>query len=66
MGIACSRHGGKGNACRILVGSQKERDHLEDLHIGGRIILNLILERQDGVIWTGVIWLMIRTSGGLL
>jgi hypothetical protein len=29
--------------------------------VGERIIL-----KQDGVIWTGFIWLRIRTSGGLL
>jgi hypothetical protein len=46
--------------------SQKERDHYEDLELGGRIKLRWILERSDGVIWTGLIWLRIGTSGGLL
>jgi hypothetical protein len=45
---------------------QKERDHYEDLDISGSIILKWILERQDGVVWTGLIWLSIGTSGGLL
>jgi hypothetical protein len=45
--------------------SQKERDHHEDLDVGGRI-LEWILERQDGVVWTGLIWLRIGTSGGPL
>jgi hypothetical protein len=46
--------------------SQKERDHYEDLDIGGRIILEWILERYDEVVWIGLIWLRIGTSGGLL
>jgi hypothetical protein len=37
--------GKKRNAYRILVGNQKERYHLEDLDVGGRIILRWILER---------------------
>jgi hypothetical protein len=32
-------------AYRILVGSQKERDHWEDQDVGGWTILKLILER---------------------
>jgi hypothetical protein len=37
--------------------SQKERDHFENQHVqvGGWIILELILEREDGVVWTGLI-----------
>jgi hypothetical protein len=46
--------------------SQKGSDHKEDLDVGGRIILKWILERQNGVVWTGSIWLRIGTSGGLL
>jgi hypothetical protein len=44
--------------------SQKEREHKEDLD-ADRIILSWIL-REDGVVWTGLIWLKIRTSDGLL
>jgi hypothetical protein len=34
--------------------------------LGGRTILKRILEKYDGVVWTGLIWLWIGTSGGLL
>jgi hypothetical protein len=34
--------------------------------LGGKIILKLILEKKDGVIWTRLNWLRIRASGGLL
>jgi hypothetical protein len=44
----------------------KGRDHSEDLGVDRRIILKLILGKQDGEFWTGFIWLRIETSGGLL
>jgi hypothetical protein len=46
--------------------SQKERDHMEDADVGGRLILNWILEEQNVVVWTGLIWFRIGASGGLL
>jgi hypothetical protein len=36
---------------------------LDDLGINGSIILKQILNKEDGNAWTGVIWLMIDTSG---
>jgi hypothetical protein len=47
-------------------GSQKERDHDEDLDVGVRIILSRILEKKDLVVWSGLIWFRAGTSGGLL
>jgi hypothetical protein len=44
----------------------KGRDHSEDLGIDGKIILEWILGKQGGEVWTGFIWLRIGTSGGLL
>jgi hypothetical protein len=52
----------KRNACRILVGNQKERDHWEDEDVGGWAILKWILERSVGMVWIGSIWLRIGTS----
>jgi hypothetical protein len=47
--------------------------HLSVLHaiiasqeVGGWIIIKRILERQDGVVWSVLIWLRIWSSGGLL
>jgi hypothetical protein len=43
--------------------SQKERDHQEDQDVHGCIVLKWILEREDGVVWTGLICLRRGTSG---
>jgi hypothetical protein len=45
MGGACSTNGEKRIACRILVGKPEGKRPLEDLNVGGRIILEWILER---------------------
>jgi hypothetical protein len=44
----------------------RERDHLEDPGIDKRIILRWIFSKWDVGIWTGSIWLRIRTGGGHL
>jgi len=44
----------------------KGRDHSEDLDIDGRIILERILGKYGGDVWTGFIWFRIRTNGKLL
>jgi hypothetical protein len=46
--------------------SQRERDDWGDQDIGGWTILGWILERYDGVVWIGLMWLRIGTSGGLV
>jgi hypothetical protein len=45
--------------------SHKERDHKEDQDVGGWTLLKWMLKGQDGVVWSGSIWLRIGTSGGL-
>jgi hypothetical protein len=44
--------------------NQKGRDHLEDLGVGGKIILEWILGEKSGLVWAGFIWLRIETNGG--
>jgi len=51
---------------RILVGNLREKDHLEDPGIGGRIILICIFRKWDVGTWTVPIWLRIRTGDGHL
>jgi hypothetical protein len=58
----CSTNGKKRNTYRILVGKEgKERDHKKVQHVGEWVILRWIL-RQDGVVWSGLIWFRIGTS----
>jgi hypothetical protein len=45
---------------------QNERDHWKEQDVGGWTILKWILERYDGMVWIGSIWLRIGTSGGHL
>jgi hypothetical protein len=40
-------------------------ENSEDQDVGEWIILKWILEIYDGVVWTGLIWFWIQTSGGL-
>ena len=46
-------------------GNLRERDHLVDSGVDGRIISKRIFKKWD-VAWTGVIWLRIGTGGRLL
>jgi hypothetical protein len=65
LGRAYSTYGENRNACRISVGKPKGNRPKENLDIGDRVILKSISERQVVMIWTGLIWLRIGTSGGL-
>jgi hypothetical protein len=51
---------------RILVEQTEEKRSLGRQRSKWIIILKRNLERWDGVIWTGVFWLRIGTSGGVL
>jgi hypothetical protein len=55
-------NGEKRNAYRLLMSKPQERDHWEDQDVCGWIILR----RDRRVVWTGMMWLRIETSGRLL
>jgi hypothetical protein len=44
----------------------EEERPLGNIDVSRRIILRGNLEIYGGVLWAGLIWLRIRTSGGLL
>jgi hypothetical protein len=61
-----ARMGEKRNVFGLLVEKPEEKRPLGQPHVDRRTILNWILERQDGVVWTGLVWLRIGTSEGML
>jgi hypothetical protein len=67
MGGPCSTNGKTRNAYILLVGKPEGKRPI------GRprrrwvdIIFGWIVERWDGVMWTGLVWLRIGTGGELL
>jgi len=63
---ACGMYGRKERCIQGFSGEMRERNQLEDLGIDGRIILKWMLRKWGGGLWTGLIWLKIRTGGRLL
>jgi hypothetical protein len=45
-------------------GNLRERDHLENPDVDGRIIIRWIFRKLGVELWTGSIWLRIGTGGG--
>ena len=67
MSGACSAYGGDERRIRgFWWGNLKERDHLGDPGVGGRIILRRIFRKWNVGVWSGWSWLRIWTGGGLL
>jgi hypothetical protein len=52
---------------KVLVRSPKERDHLKDQGVGGRMGSEWLLElgRLAWGVWIGFDWLRIGTGGGI-
>jgi hypothetical protein len=66
MGGACSTHERDKMHITFRLENLKGRDHSENLGVGRRITLEWILGKEDGEVWTGLIWIRIRTNGGSL
>jgi hypothetical protein len=64
---ACSAYGG-GERCiqGFGGGNLRERGHLVDSGVDGRIILRWIFRKCDMGVWTGSSWFRKRTGGGHL
>jgi hypothetical protein len=45
-------------------GDVRKGDHLKDLGVDGRIILNWIFKNWGGEAWTGLVWLRLGTRVG--
>ena len=61
-----ARMGDRRGVYRVLVGNLRERNHLEDPGVDGRMILRWIFRKWDVGVWTGTSWLRIGTGGGHL
>jgi hypothetical protein len=66
MDRACSTNGEKRNAYRILVGKLEEKRRLGRLRHRWEDDIKCVVERENRVVWIGLIWLRIGTNGGLL
>jgi hypothetical protein len=66
MGGTCSTYGGEGGLYRGFVGKLRERDHLEEPCVDGKIILRWIFWKLDERAWTGSSCFRIGTAGGHL
>jgi hypothetical protein len=64
MGRECSTHGGEDECTQVVHGKTRRRP-LDDTDIGRRI-LKWIIGKQGAVLWSGFIWLRIRTTDGVL
>jgi hypothetical protein len=63
VGGVCSMYGVQE---RVWWGNMRERDHLEDPDVDGKIILIWISRKWDVEALTGSSWLRIGTDGGHL
>jgi hypothetical protein len=63
----CVGQGGNQKCIQKFGGEKmKRKDHSEGLGVCARIILERILKKEGGRVWTGFIWFRRETSGGFL
>jgi hypothetical protein len=65
MGGSCSTDGNDDMHTIFWLENLKGRGHLEDLGVDVKVILEWILRKYGGKLWTGCMWLRIGTSSGL-
>jgi hypothetical protein len=66
MGGERDTYGEKRGDSRVWLEHLRERDHLEEFSVNGRIKLKWTYKRQDWVAQTRLIWLRVGTGGGHL
>jgi hypothetical protein len=65
MGVACSAHGEKRNAYKILVGNPEGKSPRRRPRRRWKDNKKSIFVKKDLGVWIGFIWLRTRTGGGL-
>jgi len=66
MDRACNTYGGVEACTGCWWGNLRERDHLKDRNVAGKVILIWIFRKWDVGVWTGSSWFRIGTGGGHL
>jgi hypothetical protein len=66
MGETCSTIGREKAYAGFWCGNLRERDHLGDPGVDGRIILRWVFRKWDVGLWTASSWLRVGTGGGHL
>jgi hypothetical protein len=66
MDRACSRHEIEDECIQVLMGNSVRKRSLGRLRCRWEDSIKIKLEKWDGMSWTGLIWLMIGTSGRAL
>jgi hypothetical protein len=66
MGGTCGTYAGRRGVYSCWWGDLMEGDHLKNLGVDGRIIIKGSSGSGMGGVWTGFLWLRIRSGVGLM